>query len=637
VAAESAGGVSDYSDTCFITTEPEVPGSPEPPSLLDKPKAVSVHLSWKYPDYDGGAIVTEFEIDMTSTDNMTRRVYRGRDTECVIASLLPGRPYLFQVRAHNRAGAGPWSQPLEAVSGAGPPDKPKEPKVVCRSGSLASVTWEEPINNGALISQYRLEMASVATALVEDLEQEEEEEEEEEVEMLVDDNEDENTSEDEADDEDSDLSELEEVLEVEATEICDNVDAPPAESEYAEREAVWEMAYSGPARNTELRDLTPATQYQLRVCAINSAGASPYSCNVVVSTPASTPTAPHILSLQHCTCSSMSLTWTRPHNNGEAITHYTVEWGQDVSNLSCTTTNRCKVNVPDLKPDTTYMVRVQAHNSLGPGPVSPSLKVRTKALPPAPPKLDCVNVNHNSIKLKWGDVKVSSPANYILEMENSRKQWYQLYNGTAHSYKANKLYENTEYRYRIAALTEAGQGPFSTPFTFKTAFAHPPAVKAAPRVTSITDSGCVVEWGAVRPVATGDHLRYQVEWTRVKDGTPSKTCAGTDLQFRIEGLEAKSEYTVRVAAVRSPHGTEQNMAVTLVGPLSPASVFSTLPRRGSHDAKNMTSTEVVKNTPTIKGEPMWTDQQWAIVILVGFTFFALIVAVVIQQLISISL
>ena len=41
--------------------------------------------------------MSEFEIDMTTPDNKTLAVYRGRDTECVVASLLPGRPYLFQV------------------------------------------------------------------------------------------------------------------------------------------------------------------------------------------------------------------------------------------------------------------------------------------------------------------------------------------------------------------------------------------------------------------------------------------------------------------------------------------------------------------------------------------------------------
>ena len=97
VAAVSAGGTSDYSETCFVTTEPIVPDAPLPPILRDKPKSNSLHLGWKAPEFDGGAPITEFEIDMTSPDNTTKGVYRGRDSECVVASLLPGRPYLFQV------------------------------------------------------------------------------------------------------------------------------------------------------------------------------------------------------------------------------------------------------------------------------------------------------------------------------------------------------------------------------------------------------------------------------------------------------------------------------------------------------------------------------------------------------------
>lgn len=97
VAAESAGGRSDHSETCFVTTEPVVPGPPPPPVLAEKAAATSLHLSWSPPGFEGGAKVTEYEIDMTSPDNTTRGVFRGRETQCVVASLLPSRHYLFQV------------------------------------------------------------------------------------------------------------------------------------------------------------------------------------------------------------------------------------------------------------------------------------------------------------------------------------------------------------------------------------------------------------------------------------------------------------------------------------------------------------------------------------------------------------
>jgi hypothetical protein len=40
-------------------------------------------------------------------------------------------------------------------AGAGPPDRPREPKVVVKSATTLKVSWDQPINNGALISSYR--------------------------------------------------------------------------------------------------------------------------------------------------------------------------------------------------------------------------------------------------------------------------------------------------------------------------------------------------------------------------------------------------------------------------------------------------------------------------------------------------
>ena len=56
------------------------------------------------PDNNGGAQVTEFAAQMILPDNTSREVYKGRDFDCIVAGLSPGRPYLFQVRAFNRAG-----------------------------------------------------------------------------------------------------------------------------------------------------------------------------------------------------------------------------------------------------------------------------------------------------------------------------------------------------------------------------------------------------------------------------------------------------------------------------------------------------------------------------------------------------
>ena len=55
---------------------------------------------------------------------------------------------------------------------------------------------------------------------------------------------------------------------------------------------------------------------------------------------------------------------------------------------------------------------------------------------PAPPELECINISHNQLKLRWGDAKVTmvSPGTlYIVVMENTRLVWQQIYAGNNHS------------------------------------------------------------------------------------------------------------------------------------------------------------------------------------------------------------
>jgi len=56
------------------------------------------------PEYDGGSSVVEYLVTMNGDMSGTRDVYRGHDTQCTVASLLPGRLYTFQVKANNKAG-----------------------------------------------------------------------------------------------------------------------------------------------------------------------------------------------------------------------------------------------------------------------------------------------------------------------------------------------------------------------------------------------------------------------------------------------------------------------------------------------------------------------------------------------------
>jgi len=62
-------------------------------------------------------------------------------------------------------------------------------------------------------------------------------------------------------------------------------------------------------------------------------------------------------------------------------------------------------------------IRIQAVNGIGVGPYSTATKVTTRALPPSPPRLECLSAAPNSLKLKWGDGRNPDLVRYTLEME----------------------------------------------------------------------------------------------------------------------------------------------------------------------------------------------------------------------------
>lgn len=66
-------------------------------------------------------------------------------------------------------------------------------------------------------------------------------------------------------------------------------------------------------------------------------------------------------------------------------------------------------------------IRIQALNSLGAGPFSHTIKLKTKPLPPDPPRLECVAYSSQTLKLKWGEgtaKALTDSIQYHLQMED---------------------------------------------------------------------------------------------------------------------------------------------------------------------------------------------------------------------------
>lgn len=491
VACITSAGHSPYSDVNSITTAANSPGKCALPKLQSKPEASFVCLDWGHPEHDGGSAVAEYEVDMTSPDNVTQQVYKGPETSCIVNGLLPGRPYLFQVRAYNRVGAGPFSDPLEVVSGAGPPDAPRNLAATCDCPFSCLVSWEEPVNNGAAITSYQLQWST------------------------------------EEDDES----------------FCE--------------------LYEGLSLKYEVQGLTPATSYYFKIRAINEAGQGPNCDTVVCKTPASVPGVISSLNV-NALSNALYLSWSEPPSNGSEILSYNVELEDCVYN---TEENVFELCLEDLSPETQYRIRIQAINGIGEGPFSESIQATTLKSPPEPPELECIASSHNSLRLRWGEIKDVDQVSFTVEMSSKSKSFVPIYHGSGLSCKVNRLQENTSYHFRICASSLSGQGPYSSVHTFTTSRAPPPSLKA-PKVLSVTENSCQVEWVGAKPLP-GNSLSYQLQLSASCNPDSAIVYQGSDSKCTVENLEPSTHYLLRVAAVRHCEDGD------LIGNFSPSTAFST--------------------------------------------------------------
>ncbi|XP_031628985.1 fibronectin type-III domain-containing protein 3A isoform X2 [Contarinia nasturtii] len=495
VACESVGGTSQFSEPLTVTTEAVAPDAPSPPYCSNPPEPHTAILQWDKPDYNGGALVTEFEVELQHQTNSQFKeiIYKGKDTYCVATNLQPGELYCARVRSINRIGFGPWSSDFEFAAGAAAPNAPNPPTIIVRSATHLTVSWNEPKSNGAQISEYRLEFA-----------------------------------------------------------LNDQHDC-------------YNITYQGVQASAEVRNLAPFTTYYFRVCATNVAGKSPYSDVVCQKTLASVPSAPTIETFEE-KATSVYLTWREPQDNGSAITHYNIEY---MDRLISTDGNVLEWFIEELHPETTYRFKIQAVNDIGIGHFSNVLRVTTKPLPPKPPKLECVGVGHNFLKLKWGDGRNTDFVRFYVEMYVARaREFQEVYTGTSYLCKVNKLQEQTEYRFRVCAETDhAGLGDYSDEYLFKTNIAVPSSIKA-PRIVENTPSAAAsaaatsantfernsitLEWQHSKNTFQ-DVVEYVLQWSKDKDQEFKMLYRGPETRFNVDNLEAGIDYTFRVCPVRHVH------------------------------------------------------------------------------------
>ncbi len=157
IRAVNDTGEGSWSTLRNAVTPPAVPSAPTLRAEANGENAIS--LSWDPPGDDGGADITQYEIQV-STDggaNYSRLTSPSASARSYNhTGLQPGDERHYQLRARNRAGWGELSQAAFATTLTG---VPTAPSLTARANGASEIklTWTKPDDRGSDIAWYQLQ------------------------------------------------------------------------------------------------------------------------------------------------------------------------------------------------------------------------------------------------------------------------------------------------------------------------------------------------------------------------------------------------------------------------------------------------------------------------------------------------
>ncbi|XP_073428326.1 receptor-type tyrosine-protein phosphatase delta isoform X37 [Dendrobates tinctorius] len=242
-----------------------------------------------------------------------------------------------------------------------------------------------------------------------------------------------------------------------------------SEEQYKEIDGVATTRYS-------VAGLSPYSEYEFRVVAVNNIGRGPPSEPVTTRTSEQAPSsAPRNVQARMLSSTTILVQWEEPEEPNGQIQGYRVYYTMDPTQHINSWT---KYNVADsqittignLVPQKTYSVKVLAFTSVGDGPLSNEIQVITQTgVPSQPLNFKAEAESETSILLSWTPPRsdtISSYKLYYKEGDHAEEQSVTIEPTT--SYRLQGLKPNTLYYFRLAAEAPLGLGASTTEISSKT-------------------------------------------------------------------------------------------------------------------------------------------------------------------------
>ncbi|KAM4876362.1 receptor-type tyrosine-protein phosphatase delta isoform 16-T19 [Thomomys bottae] len=242
-----------------------------------------------------------------------------------------------------------------------------------------------------------------------------------------------------------------------------------SEEPYKEIDGVATTRYS-------VAGLSPYSDYEFRVVAVNNIGRGPPSEPVLTQTSEQAPSsAPRDVQARMLSSTTILVQWKEPEEPNGQIQGYRVYYTMDPTQH---VNNWMKHNVADsqittignLVPQKTYSVKVLAFTSIGDGPLSSDIQVITQTgVPGQPLNFKAEPESETSILLSWTPPRSDTITSYELvykDGELGEEQRVTVEPGS--SYRLQGLKPNSLYYFRLAARSPQGLGASTTEISART-------------------------------------------------------------------------------------------------------------------------------------------------------------------------
>ncbi|XP_051231235.1 receptor-type tyrosine-protein phosphatase F isoform X12 [Dicentrarchus labrax] len=309
--------------------------------------------------------------------------------------------------------------------------------------------------------------------------------------------------------------------------------------------------------------LSPYSEYEFRVMAVNNIGRGPPSDPVETRTGEQAPSSPPLhVQARMLSASTMLVQWEPPEEPNGQIRGYRVYYSSDLTApLSAwqkhNTDDSSLTTISGLTPDITYSLRVLGFTSVGDGPPSDILQVKTQqGVPAQPSSFEAEAELDSRIMLTWLWPVQDPITKYELQYweAGSDNKIHVTFN-PAGSYGVEGLKPDTLYHFSLAARSEMGLGVYTQPIEARTAQSMPGAPPRKLEVEAINSTAIRVTWKPPLQGKQHGQIRgYQVIFSRLENGEPRGQPNIMDVALPeaqeaiIGGLHSETTYSVTVAA-----------------------------------------------------------------------------------------